>query len=81
MIIQGWLLMQDKAFVGSGVRKRDLLVIRGRSPFDRTFLGGVDLCQLGRAIEEAFHIIHQKSLSIRIGKIKTVVIDDARLRL
>ena len=40
------------------------------SPFDRAFFGGVDLGQLGRAVEETFHVVHEKALSVRIDKIK-----------
>src|SRR6266404_2486195 len=51
------------------------------SPFDRALFRGIDLGQLGRAVEEPFHVVHQKPLGIGIGKIKAVMIDDARLRL
>src|SRR6266446_7045555 len=52
-----------------------------RSPLDRALFRSVDLRQFVGAVEKPLHLIHQKPLRFRIGEIKTVVIDDARLGL
>ena len=51
-------------------------------PLNRAFLRGVDLRKfLSRAIKETFHVVHEKALRLRIGKVEAIVIDNARLRL
>src|ERR1044072_5104789 len=51
-------------------------------PLNRAFLRGVDLRKfLSRAIKETFHVVHEKALRIRIGRVEAIVIDNARLRL
>src|SRR6266404_939476 len=59
----------------------DFNCARLRSPLDRALFRSVDLRQFVGAVEKPLHVIHQKPLRFRIGEIKTVVIDDARLGL
>jgi hypothetical protein len=52
------------------------------SPLNRSFFRSINLRKFFvRAVEEAFHIVHQKALRVGAGQIQSVVIDDARLRL
>ena len=49
-------------------------------PFDRAFFARIDLREVTRAVEEAFHIIEQKVLRFGISQVEAVMIDDSGLR-
>jgi hypothetical protein len=51
-------------------------------PLNRSFFRGVDLCEIARgSVEKPFHVVDEKSLSLGIREIETVVVDYARLGL
>src|SRR5882757_9035120 len=61
---------------------RDQRTDQKSSPLDRSFFRGINLRQLlVRAVEEPFHVVHQKPLGIRIYQVEAIVIDDACLGL
>src|SRR5258708_28221660 len=51
------------------------------SPFDRAFSGRIDLRKFRLPVEKTLHVIHQKSLGVRVHQIEAVVIDDTGLGL